>query len=418
MSQIIKEIQVKNLVLWTENPRDPIDSSAKDQDVVNRAIDDPNSKWDLIKLAKEMGEYYDFSELPIVVFKDDKPVVYDGNRRVVLAKIKLGYVKVDNMNVNLPEVPELLPCNVCSEDVALKSIYRKHVLLRNTWQPLERDIFASKYLGEEKSTFLRLDEATGGFITKHPEMNQGFVRKEILTDSILEKMGFELSGDQLQTRHSDDEVCTLLDDLSQKVKDKQITTRVNRGNPISVLDQRSKDIIEGNKQNTLQVYTPPKKETDSACSDIATALIKRKTPITKKRKQIFFGERLILKSGDVNNLYRDILTLYGLFDCNKQTFSPKIYAIFRMSLRLLCETAAHDLNFERFDEYIKKYYPLAKKQLTQDTKTFLSEQNISESTLPQLFHTGAHNYQSSVSADKAMGISIILGAMLKESHGK
>lgn len=418
MSQEIKKIQVKDLVLWTENPRDPIDSSANDQDVVNRAINDPNSKWDLIKLAKEMGEYYDFSELPIVVFKDDKPVVYDGNRRIVLAKIKLGYVKVDNLNVNLPEVPELLPCNVCSEDMALKSIYRKHVLLRNTWQPLERDIFASKYLGEEKSTFLRLDEATGGFITKHPEMNQGFVRKEILTDNILEKMGFELSGDQLQTRHSDDEVCTLLDDLSQKVKDKQITTRVNRGNPISVLDQRSKDIIEENKQNTLQVYIPPKKEADPVCNDIAVTQIKRKTPITRKRKQVFFGEKLILKSGDVNDLYRDISSLYDFVDCNKQIFSPKIYAIFRMSLRLLCETAAHDLNFERFDEYIKKYFPLAKKQLSQDIKTFLSEQNISESTLPQLFHTGAHNYQSSVSADKAMGISIILGAMLKESHGK
>lgn len=418
MGQEIQYIKIKDLVLWTENPRDPIDSSANDQDVVNRAIKDPNSKWDLNKLAKEMGEYYDFSELPIVVFKNNKPVVFDGNRRVILAKIKLSYVKVDNVSVNLPEVPHTLPCNVCSEDVALKSIYRKHVLLRNTWQPLERDIFASKYLGEEKSTFLRLDEATGGFITKHPEMNQGFVRKEILTDNILEQMGFELTGDQLQTRHSNDEVCTLLDDLSQKVKDKQITTRVNRGNPISVLDQRSKDIIEGNKQNTLQVYTPPKKEADPVCNDIAVTQIKRKTPITKKRKQVFFGEKLILKSGDVNDLYRDISSLYDFVDCNKQTFSPKIYAIFRMSLRLLCETAAHDLNFERFDEYVKKFFPLAKKQLSHDIKTFLSEQNISESTLPQLFHTGAHNYQSSVSADKAMGISIILGAMLKESHGK
>ena len=418
MGQEIQHIKIKDLVLWTENPRDPIDPSANDQDVVNRAIKDPNSKWDLNKLAKEMGEYYDFSELPIVVFKNDKPVVYDGNRRVILAKIKLGYVKVDNVSIDLPEVPHTLPCNVCSEDVALKSIYRKHVLLRNTWQPLERDIFASKYLGEEKSTFLRLDEATGGFITKHPEMNQGFVRKEILTDNILEQMGFELTGNQLQTRHSDDEVCTLLDDLSQKVKDKQITTRVNRGNPISVLDQRSKDIIEGNKQNTLQVYIPPKKEADPVCNDIAVTQIKRKTPITRKRKHVFFGEKLILKSGDVNDLYRDISSLYDFVDCNKQIFSPKIYAIFRMSLRLLCETAAHDLNFERFDEYIKKYFPLAKKQLSQDIKTFLSEQNISESTLPQLFHTGAHNYQSSVSADKAMGISIILGAMLKESHGK
>ena len=190
MNQKIENIKIRDLVLWTENPRDPIDSTAKDQDVVNRAINDPHVKWELGKLAKEMGDYYDYSELPIVVYKNKKPIVYDGNRRVVLAKIKLGYVKGENLSVILPNVPEVLPCNVCSEDIALKSIYRKHVRLRNTWQPLERDIFASKYLGEDKSTFLRFDESTGGFITNRPELNQGFVRKEIFTENILLRMGF------------------------------------------------------------------------------------------------------------------------------------------------------------------------------------------------------------------------------------
>ena len=90
MSQEIKNIKIKDLVLWTENPRDPINSTAKDQDVVDRAVNDPLAKWELNKLAKEMGDYYDYSELPIVVYKNGKPIVYDGNRRVVLAKIKLG----------------------------------------------------------------------------------------------------------------------------------------------------------------------------------------------------------------------------------------------------------------------------------------------------------------------------------------
>lgn len=149
--------------------------------------------------------------------------------------------------------------------------------------------------------------------------------------------------------------------------------------------------------------------------------MQRKTPITRKTKQIFFGEKLILKSGDVNNLYSDILTLYNYVDSNAKAFSPKIYAVFRMSLRLLCETAATDCGNtgkKVIDEYIEKFFPLAKKGLNQDVKTFLNEQNIIKETLPQLFHTGAHNYQSSISSEKAMGISIILGAMLKESHGK
>lgn len=421
MNQQIKDIKVKDLVLWTENPRDPINSTAKDQDVVDRAVNDPQAKWELNKLAKEMGDYYDYSELPIVVYKDGKPIVYDGNRRVVLAKIKLGYVKGDGLSVILPNVQESLPCNVCSEDIALKSIYRKHVQLRNTWQPLERDIFASKYLGEDKSTFLRFDEATGGFITNHPEMNQGFVRKEILTESLLSKMGLELEGDKLHTRHSDEEVWILLDDIYQKVKNKLITTRINRGNPLLVLDQRSKEIIESNKQKPLRSYNPPVKNEEVTKVETPVARLQRKTPITRKIKQIFFGEKLILKSGDVNNLYSDILSLYNYVDSNTKAFSPKIYAVFRMSLRLLCETAAADCGYtgkKAIDEYIEKFYPLAKKGLSQDVKTFLHEQNILQETLPQLFHTGAHNYQSSISSEKAMGISIILGAMLKESHGR
>lgn len=421
MSQKIEHINIKDLVLWTENPRDPIDPTAKDQDVVSRAINDPHVKWELGKLAKDMGDYYDYSELPIVVYKAKKPIVYDGNRRVILAKIKLGYVKGEGLSVILPNVPEMLPCNVCSEDIALKSIYRKHVQLRNTWQPLERDIFASKYLGEDKSAFLRFDESTGGFITSHPELNQGFVRKEIFTENILLRMGFEFEGDKLKTRHSDEEVLTILDDIYCKVKGKQITTRINRGNPLLVLDQRSKDIIECNKQKPLHSFNPPAKNDEVAKIVVSAVPLHRKTPITKKTKQVFFGDKLILKSGDVNNLYSDILSLYNYVDSNTKAFSPKIHAVFRMSLRLLCETAAADCGYtgkKSIDEYIEKFYPLAKKELSKDVRTFLHEQNILQETLPQLFHTGAHNYQSSISSEKAMGVSIILGAMLKESHGR
>ena len=54
-SQEIKRLKLKDLVLWTENPRDPIDINAKDQDIVDRAIEDEKSKWLLHKLAKEIG---------------------------------------------------------------------------------------------------------------------------------------------------------------------------------------------------------------------------------------------------------------------------------------------------------------------------------------------------------------------------
>ena len=100
MEQTIKYIAISDLVLWTENPRDPIDVNATDQDVVNRAILDQNAKWNLKRLAKEMGDFYDFSELPTVVYIKNKPVVYDGNRRIILAKIKHKLVSIGNYQIN------------------------------------------------------------------------------------------------------------------------------------------------------------------------------------------------------------------------------------------------------------------------------------------------------------------------------
>lgn len=367
-----------------------------------------------------MGPYYDMSELPIVVYKNGKPIVYDGNRRVVLAKIKLGFVIADNLTCELPDVPSELPCNVCSEDVALSSIYRKHVKLRNSWDALERDIFANKYLKEPKSAFLKFDEGTGGFISKNPEMNQGFVRKEVLTENLLSQMGFEFDGDKLFTRHTDEEVRVLLDNVLEKIKAKEIWTRGEyRGKPLDVLDQRVKDIINSNKNRELRAYTPAsEKKEDPTEKKSKDEDHTRKTRITKPSKIEYFGEKLILKPGDVNNLYSDILALSNVIRGGKVVFSSCAYGLLRMSLRLLCETASKELGYSDIKEYINKYYPAAKKTLSQDIRTFLSSNNVTGDSLTQLMHTGAHNYISSTSADQALCISIILGAMLKISHGR
>ena len=84
--QDIQNIKVEDLCLWTENPRDPIDTSATGLDIIKHAIDDNPKTWNLDKLAKSMGAHYDFSEIPTVVYIDGKPVVYDGNRRIAVLK--------------------------------------------------------------------------------------------------------------------------------------------------------------------------------------------------------------------------------------------------------------------------------------------------------------------------------------------
>ena len=89
--QKVKELPISKLVLWSENPRDPLPErkSGKENDrIIRRAIDDEDKSWKLLSLLKTMGEMYDSSDLPIVVMKDGHPIVYDGNRRVILAMIK------------------------------------------------------------------------------------------------------------------------------------------------------------------------------------------------------------------------------------------------------------------------------------------------------------------------------------------
>lgn len=420
MEQEIRTIKVRDLVLWSENPRDPIGSAVSAAEVIKRAVEDPKSKWNLKKLAREMGGYYDYSELPIVVYKNHKTVVYDGNRRVALAKIKLGLVPVEGMlRDELPSVPEELPCNVCEEKVALQSVFRKHVKLRNSWGVLERDIFAYRYQKSPKSFFLMLDECTGGFISSNPELNRGFVKNELLTKANLQKMSFCFDSEKMMTPHSNDEVGVILDNILEKVKDKTIDTRTNRGKLLAVLDQRVKDIIRSNNGKEQHEYVGAKKgEEKRVVRPVQKKKTERKTRITQGGKISFFGEKLILKPGDVNNLYSDILMLYNMVSSADKPFSPNVYALFRMALRLLCETAMRDLGFSDIKAYIEKYAPAAKKKFSRDIATLLSSQNVKKETLPQLLHTGAHNYTSSASHDQAVCISIFVGAMLKESHGK
>jgi predicted NodU family carbamoyl transferase len=89
-----------------------------------------------------------------------------------------------------------------------------------------------------------------------------------------------------------------------------------------------------------------------------------------------------------------------------------------MSLRLLCETAAKEDNNKKLENYLKGYFDEAKKNLNQDIKTTLSGQNVTEESIVQLLHTGAHNYKSTSNMAQTIALSIIIGKILTLSHGK
>ena len=88
-----------------------------------------------------------------------------------------------------------------------------------------------------------------------------------------------------------------------------------------------------------------------------------------------------------------------------------------MALRLLCETAAKDKNM-KFDTYLKRNFNDAKQTLNQDIKTTLANQNVTEKSIIQLLHTGAHSYGSSNNMEQTIALSIIIGAAITITHGK
>lgn len=130
-----------------------------------------------------------------------------------------------------------------------------------------------------------------------------------------------------------------------------------------------------------------------------------------------FGGKLVLKTGPVNNLYRDIESLFYCFAKNRKSFTESFIVIFRMSLRILAETAGKEMSKDLKD-YLLNGFDSAKKSLDQNTKTTLSNQGIKKDTIVQLFQTGGHDYHNSKNEEQALALSIILGRMLVESHGR
>lgn len=130
-----------------------------------------------------------------------------------------------------------------------------------------------------------------------------------------------------------------------------------------------------------------------------------------------FGGALSLKHGHVNNLYRDIETLYEAFRTEKLSFSDDFIVIFRMSLRMLAETAAREVHKD-LKAYLTENFDQAKITLDQNQKTSLSSQSVEKGKVVQLFQTGAHDYANSKNKEQAIALSIILGAILNITHKK
>lgn len=451
--QRIEAIPLDSLVLWTENPRDPMPGTSGNDEIIRHALAKENEQhWQLKKLAKEMGESFDQSELPTVTPDGQgRYIVYDGNRRVILALLRRAGFPTDGDQFELPLFPQdTIACNVCSKKVALRNVLRKHGD-SGSWDTYERDLFMYRYMGAEESVLVRMEKLTG-MITRFPELNQRYVKEDILNRKHLEEMG--LKPDKEDYGVDGQILSELLEAIREKINTKELATRGRRNDPVSVLP---KDLLRRVKENTathVPSKTDPKPEhprpfhaestspddvadeTDAGYQDMLplpgteetdepeTGPAARRTRQTAPAEMPLFGSAagLRLVPGDVNNLYRTLESLWKVYEADPKKYSM-FPMIFRMGLRLLAESAARDLNMEKLEFYVKEYAGNAKKHLRQrsnatDITTFLSNNSVSPDKLTTLLQQGAHAYTSTNDVQQAKAISIMLGEMLTISHGK
>ena len=373
MMQEIKKILVRNLHLWTENPRQPVDTFLSDEEVMRIAINDPKNKWDLQKLAEQMGGYYDLSELPTVVEIDGKNIVYDGNRRVAVLKYlqnrKLfqslgGGIFYDFEPIALKKLVEI-PCNVCNKETALNNVERKHID-SGSWGELERQYFLHTHRNKPKSNFLIIEESTG-IISENKKMNKNFVNNETLTIENLKQIGFSIKNEKLVSNYEEDVSKNILKEIVKLIDSGIISTRKNRRKLKDPLLER-----EGLK-DTIKQFDPKKPVKNcSKGNKPVEPNNSRKTSKTRFKKEIF-GKVLRLKPGKVNDLYLGITNIY-----NKNTMDNTTLPIIGMSLRLILEVAGR-VHFEEIgsensdkDSVYKKFLKQAKKSMSKSNINFLS----------------------------------------------
>lgn len=418
-NQKIEIIKISELQLWSENPRDPINSSSSDFEIIKRALETKKSKWTLQKFVEKMGAYYDFSELPTVVIRENKYVVYDGNRRIAIIKYFQnqdlynqldGGLFFDEEENELKELVEI-PCNVCDLDTALKNVERKHTS-NGSWGELERDYFLHYHKNQPKSKLVWLDEKTQ-LLNENPKMSQRFVKDEILTNENLKKIGFNFDANEgFISNYSEVESLEIFNKIGKLIENENLSTRNNRGQLLKPLIDNHPELktilkpYDSNKEKFELKSTEGNKNTNLSLGK------QRKTQATKAPK-ILFGRELILEKGKVNDLYLAISRIY-----DKDITNDKILPIIGISLRLLIEVAARvyyeDSNKDKiYDTFLK----LANKEMqhTKQTKNYFSLTNDwlnQKNNLEALLGKYAHGNIDSKRGD-ILSSSIIIGDILE-----
>ncbi len=412
-----KILKVTDIHLDQENPRfPPVNSQREAIDVM---LKDQGEK--IVALASDIYQYGLNPSVKLILFKEGKQLVDgDGNRRLTALKILETPSLADGFPKIRKQIDSILkrPGDVPTEVGCV--IFRDRTGARH-W-------ISVNHGGEQEGR---------GQITWNAEQKARFESKPSIGLEALDLLthkGLISAADKAQVNKS-----TLDRLLSYKeVKSDLSITKKGAHFSFGNVDHLRKAVLNLRGKAVDEVYTAAKgkalvQESIAATglalasgissadnggnpSGVATGQGSRSRRITKTGLPLF-GGKLSLKTGHVNNLYRDVESLHDFYENEKGRLSADFIVIIRMSLRMLAETAAKDLNKELKD-YLVEHFDSAKESLDQNAKTTLSNQSVSKDSIIKLFHTGAHDYYNSKNEEQALALSVILGAMLTLSHGK
>ncbi|MCL2137388.1 MAG: hypothetical protein FWH40_07745 [Coriobacteriia bacterium] len=432
MIENIIDISLSELHLWTENPRDPIDFEATDEQIIIRAIES-NKNWDLDKMLNEMGDFYDYSELPIVVEEDNRYVVYDGNRRIAVMKCLQNENLYSIVTGKLPLFSKLgggltrqleISCAVYDRETALKCIERKH-RGSTRWGSLEYEYFQNIHRGQPKGILILFEEASGGLVSNNPKLNEEYVQNRLLTERNLNDVGLAVIEGRIETSHSENTTRELFQAISDIRTEGISDARKNAGQLRKALEELDPAFRNLPKFDVNGTHHPVEHSHPVYNVETRNTKLARRTPATSKNEKLF-GGTLELVTGRTNDMYRAICDIYTLYEKNADKNSH-ILPILCMSMRLLFETAAHEYYYTVGIETVKpipEYFKLVRSELNEQ----LSEMDINNFTLVSAWLNGEEKIEAmlqkwahgSLAADRDLVIrmSQILAVILSLHHSK
>jgi len=447
-----KIVEISNIQLDQENPRFPPVESQRE--AIQAMLRDQGNK--IVNLASDIYRNGLNPSSKLILFKDKgKYVDGDGNRRVTVLKIletpslsdfdpKIRR-KIDRILKGRGEIPSQVDCVVFeSREAAKHWISINHSGPQDgkgqiSWDYEQKNRFEGNFtIGLQALDLLTYNKMIS-------DEDKSRVKKSTLDrllsyKAVKKLLVIEKSSDRFSFGSLNNLKKVVLALRDQKV---DIVYTAEKGTAFveSVLNGYTDNSSPGNSDGTsdeggetvsptypenpgtdgFSGSQPDSGQEESSAGSEKASDKDRPVPPRTRRKQspglLIFGGSLALKPGHINNLYRDIEHIYKIYKNGNQTFSNDFVVIFRMSLRMLAETAGREFNKELKD-YLLDNFDQAKKSLNTDERTSLSSQSVEKGKIVQLFQTGAHDYANSRNEEQAVALSVILGAILKITHGK